>query len=185
MSDNQPRIVVLDRDGVINHESAAYIKSTEEWEPLPGSLDAIATLCHAGFIVTVATNQSGVGRGFLTAETLDAIHEKMIDGVKAAGGNIDGIFICPHRPDEGCRCRKPNPGMLHQVADKFSCRPADMLVIGDSIRDLQAAEAVGARPILVRTGNGQKAEKLLAGNSPVRVFGNLADAARALINGLP
>lgn len=185
MNDNQPRVVVLDRDGVINQESAEFVKTTDEWKPLAGSLNAIAELSRAGFLVTVATNQSGVGRGLLTTETLEAIHRKMIDCARAAGGKIDGIFVCPHRPDEGCDCRKPKPAMLQQIAIRFSCDPAGMHVIGDSIRDLEAAQSVGARPILVRTGNGRKSEKLLPANSPVRVFDNLADAARALINGLP
>jgi D-glycero-D-manno-heptose 1,7-bisphosphate phosphatase len=185
VSDNRPRVIVLDRDGVINHESPEFVKTADEWEPLPGSLEAIAALGRAGFLVTVATNQSGVGRGLLTADTLEAIHEKMSASVQAAGGQLDGIFVCPHRPDEGCDCRKPNPGLLHQIAARFSCEPGHLLVIGDSIRDLEAAQSVDATPILVRTGNGRWSEKLLSGNSPVRVFDDLADAARAMINGLP
>lgn len=185
MNDNQPRIIVLDRDGVINQDSPEFVKTTDEWEPLPGSLDAIAALSRAGFLVTVATNQSGVGRGLLTAEILEAIHKKMADCIRGAGGRLDGIFVCPHRPDEGCDCRKPNPGMLHQIATRFSCDPAVLHVIGDSMRDLESAQAVGAEPILVRTGNGRESEKLLPAHSPVRVFDNLADAARALINDFP
>lgn len=185
MNDQRRQIIVLDRDGVINRDSTEFIKTIDEWVPLPGSLDAIAALSQAGFLVTVATNQSGVGRGLLAAETLEAIHEKMTDGIEAAGGRLDGIFVCPHRPDDGCDCRKPNPGMLHQIASRFSCDPAGLLVIGDSIRDLEAAQAVGAKQILVRTGNGRKSEKLLPDDSCVRVFDNLADVARALTIDLP
>ncbi|MDH3510489.1 MAG: D-glycero-beta-D-manno-heptose 1,7-bisphosphate 7-phosphatase [Gammaproteobacteria bacterium] len=185
MNDNRPQVIVLDRDGVINQDSPEFVKTTDEWLPLPGSLDAIAALSRAGFLVTVATNQSGVGRGLLTAEMLEEIHKKMVDSIRAAGGKLDGIFVCPHRPDDGCDCRKPNPGMLHQIARRFCSDPAGLRVIGDSIRDLEAAQAVGARPILVRTGNGRKTEKLLPDDSHVRVFDSLADVARALIKDLP
>lgn len=181
MNGGQRRFVVLDRDGVINHESVEFIKSPDEWEPLSGSLDAIAALSKAGFRLAVATNQSGVGRGLYTLDVLQAIHEKMISKVHEAGGKIEGIFFCPHLPEAGCRCRKPKPGMLRQAADLFGCDPADLTIIGDSMRDLEAADAVGAKSILVRTGFGQRTETQLPKDSHVPVFDNLAEAANALI----
>ena len=184
MSENQPRIIVLDRDGVINEESDEFVKSPAEWIPLAGSLEAIAALTHAGFRMAIATNQSGVGRGLYTVEMLESIHEKMIASIHAAGGKIDAVFFCPHLPSDNCDCRKPKPGLLLEVAKLFGCAPASMQIIGDSIRDLQAAQSVGAQSILVRTGYGQKSEKLLPGDSSIQVFDNLADAASALISGL-
>lgn len=184
MSEIQRRFLVLDRDGVINEDSDDYIKSPDEWVPLPGSLDAIAALSRAGFRMTVATNQSGVGRGLYTLETLDAIHEKMMGSIRAAGGTIERIFFCPHTPEEGCDCRKPKPGMLLEAAALFACDPSACRVIGDSMRDLEAAELVGAEPILVRTGYGLETEEVLPVGSPVRVFDNLADAADELIQNL-
>ena len=155
VSENQPRIIVLDRDGVINEESDEYIKSPAEWIPLPGSLDAIAALTHAGFRIAIATNQSGVGRGLYTVEMLEAIHEKMIASIHAAGGKIDAIFFCPHLPSDNCRLSQTETRSVAQVAKLFGCAPASMQIIGDSIRDLQAAQSVGAQSILVRTGYGQ------------------------------
>jgi len=148
------RVVVLDRDGVINRDSPDFIRSPEAWEPLPGSLEAIARLCRGGFTVAVATNQSGVGRGLLSAATLDAIHDRMRGAVAAAGGELAGVFACPHAPDAGCDCRKPAPGLLRQVEHALGVSLRGCPVIGDSGRDLDAARAVGARPILVCTGNG-------------------------------
>lgn len=174
-----PRLVILDRDGVINADSDAYIKSPREWRPLPGSLRAIRELCRAGFDVVVATNQSGVGRGLFDGETLAAIHRRMRDSVQAAGGRLAGIYFCPHRPDEGCSCRKPAPGLLQQIARDFSRPLDDVPVIGDSARDLEAAVAVGARPILVRTGKGAGTESRLAIDA--EVFDDLAAAAASLI----
>lgn len=184
MSDNRRRFIVLDRDGVINEDSDDFIKSPAEWIPIPGSLDAIAALGRAGFRIAVATNQSGVGRGLYTVEILEAIHKKMIDSIKAAGGTIDGIFFCPHLPDAGCDCRKPKPGLLLQAAELFDCNPSDIRVIGDSMRDLEAARSVGAEPILVRSGYGRKTEKSLSDSTSVPIFNNLADAAGELIRGL-
>lgn len=184
MSEIQQRFLVLDRDGVINEDSDDYIKTPEEWIPLPGSLDAIAALSRAGFRMTVATNQSGVGRGLYTLETLDAIHEKMMGSIRAAGGTIERIFFCPHAPEAGCDCRKPKPGMLLEAASLFACDPSACLVIGDSMRDLEAAESVGAEPILVRTGYGLETEEVLPAGSSVRVFDNLAEAAGELIQSL-
>lgn len=184
MSERQQRFIVLDRDGVINEDSDDFIKSPAEWIPLAGSLDAIAALGRADFRIAIATNQSGVGRGLYTIAILDAIHEKMINSIRAAGGKIDAIFFCPHLPDAGCDCRKPKPGMLLQAAALFDCDPSDLEVIGDSMRDLEAAQSVAARPILVRTGSGKDTERRLPAGSTVPVFDNLADAAGDLLKSL-
>jgi D-glycero-D-manno-heptose 1,7-bisphosphate phosphatase len=174
-------LVVLDRDGVINRESADFIKSADEWLPLPGSLEAIAALSRAGFTVVVATNQSGVGRGLISSSALEEIHRRMVQRVEQAGGKLAGIFFCPHRPEDDCSCRKPKPGLLRQIEARFGCSLKGRPVIGDSARDLQAAEAVGARAILVRTGNGIGTEQQIRSGSDVEVFDDLAAAASALI----
>jgi D-glycero-D-manno-heptose 1,7-bisphosphate phosphatase len=181
MTDPAPRLVVLDRDGVINRESPAFIRSPAEWLPLPGSLAAIAALTRGGFVVVVASNQSGVGRGLFTAATLDAIHERMRRQIEAAGGRLDGIFVCPHHPDDGCDCRKPRPGLLRQIEQHFGCSLAGRPVIGDSERDVRAAQAVGARSILVRTGNGRKTELALVPGDRVEVLDDLAAVAALLL----
>lgn len=150
------RLIILDRDGVINFESTEFIKSPEEWTPIPGSLEAIAKLNQAGFIVCVATNQSGVGRKLFTEETLTQIHNKMRKLLSEVGGKIDDIFYCPHLPNENCSCRKPKPGMILELLSKFQVVPENTYVIGDSLRDLQAGEAAGCKIILVKTGNGAR-----------------------------
>ena len=147
------KLVILDRDGVINTDSEQYIKSPEEWTPIAGSLDAIARFTQAGFRVVVATNQSGVGRGLFDMATLNAMHDKMHKAVNQLGGRIDAVFFCPHAQDAGCACRKPRPGMLLEIAERFNVALAGVPAIGDSLRDLQAASAAGARPILVLTGD--------------------------------
>lgn len=174
-------LVVLDRDGVINRESAAFIKTADEWLPLPGSLEAIAALTRAGFVVVVATNQSGVGRGLITETALREINSLMHQATEQAGGKLGGIFICPHHPGDNCSCRKPRPGLLYQIEAQFGCSLKGRPVIGDSARDLEAAQAVGARAILVRTGNGIETERGMR-DSSVEVFDDLAAAAQALIN---
>lgn len=152
--------IILDRDGVINVNSAEYIKSPEEWHAIPGALDAIAQLNRAGFRILIVTNQSGVARGYYDIDTLDAIHEKMTRELASVGGYIEEIFFCPHHPDEACDCRKPNPGMLHQIAEKYPLIFAETYFIGDSYVDYKAALAVGCKPLLVLTGNGvQEQEK--------------------------
>ena len=153
------KLVILDRDGVINHDSAAYIKSPEEWKPIPGSLEAIALLNQAGYRVLVATNQSGVGRGLFDMATLNAIHDKMHRALGLVGGRVDGIFYCPHAQDAGCDCRKPKPGLLEEISRRFGVSLEGVPFIGDSLRDLQAATAVGAQPVLVLTGKGKKTRK--------------------------
>jgi D-glycero-D-manno-heptose 1,7-bisphosphate phosphatase len=149
--------IILDRDGVINYDSIEYIKSPEEWLPIPGSLEAIAQLNRSGFHVLVVTNQSGVARGLYNLEILDQIHEKMMHELAAVGGYIDEIFFCPHHPEEACDCRKPKPGMLHEIAAKYPLQLENTFFIGDSISDIKAAEAAGCLPILVKTGNGELA----------------------------
>lgn len=150
------KLVILDRDGVINYDSAQFIKSPDEWKPIPGSLEAIARLHQSGYRVIVATNQSGVGRGLFEMGTLNAIHDKMMKAAAQVGGRIDAIFFCPHTSESNCECRKPKPGMLREIAARYNTDLAGVPAIGDSLRDLQAAAAVGAQPVLVLTGKGVK-----------------------------
>lgn len=170
--------VVLDRDGVINRDRADYVKTPEELVFLPGSLSAIAALGRAGFGVVVATNQSGVGRGLLDAADLGAIHDRLQAEVSAAGGHLAGIFVCPHAPDAGCACRKPRPGLLERFAHWAHVAPVAMTVVGDAARDLEAARAVGARAVLVRTGHGEQTLRQRSGPIAVPVFADLAEFAR-------
>lgn len=175
------KLVILDRDGVINFDSDKFIKSPEEWKPIPGSLEAIARLNKNGYRVVVASNQSGVGRGLLDMATLNAIHAKMHKALSQFGGHIDAVFYCPHAADSQCECRKPQPGMLKQIAERFHRDLKGVPAIGDSLRDLEAAIAVEALPILVETGKGKKT--MASGGLPAatEVFPNLAAAADALI----
>ncbi len=174
------KFVILDRDGVINHDSQDYIKTPEEWQPLPGSLDAIAALTSAGFRVVVVSNQSGIGRGLFSETDFSQITRKMMSAVQAAGGEIAGFYYCPHRPDEGCDCRKPRPGLLGRVKADFGISLAGIPLIGDKVTDVELARRVGARPILVLTGYGQDAAAALD-DTGVESFADLAGAAQALI----
>ena len=174
------KLVILDRDGVINHDSQDYIKTPEEWQPLPGSLNAIAALNAAGFRVVVVSNQSGIGRGLFSETEFSQIHRKMTSAVRAAGGEIAGFYYCPHRPDDDCDCRKPRPGLLERVKADFNISLAGVPLIGDKITDVELARRVGARPILVLTGYGQDTVATLDDNG-VESFADLAAAARALI----
>ncbi len=149
------KLVILDRDGVINQDSDRFIKNPDEWRPIVGSLEAIAKLTQSGYRVIVATNQSGIGRGLFDMSTLNAIHEKMHRAVHQAGGRIDAIFYCPHAADSTCECRKPKPGMLKEIGLRFHTTLVGVPVVGDSLRDLEAAASVGAQPILVETGKGK------------------------------
>ena len=175
-------LVVLDRDGVINRDSDNFIKSPDEWLPLPGSAEAIARLNDAGYTVAVATNQSGIGRRLYDEDSLEAIHAKMRLHVAAAGGKIDKIVYCPHLPDAGCDCRKPSPGLLVQLQEHYALDMNGVPVIGDSERDLRAAIAVGGRPMLVLTGNGKMTLAALesAGES-MEVFQDLSSAVDSLL----
>jgi len=150
------KLIILDRDGVINFDSDHYIKSPDEWRALPGSLEAIARLNQWGYRVVVATNQSGVGQGLFEMDTLNAIHEKMLKAVAQVGGRIDAIFFCPHTSADNCSCRKPKPGLLQEIGARYNVDLAGVFSIGDSLRDLQAAQAVKAQPVLVLTGKGSK-----------------------------
>ena len=176
------KLVILDRDGVINYDSDAYIKSPNEWTPIPGSIEAIAALTKAAFTVCVATNQAGLARGLFDEHALEAMHAKMHQLVESAGGRIAFIAHCPHHPDDGCDCRKPKPGLLLRIADKFNVNLAGVPFIGDSEKDVAAALSAGARPILVRTGNGTATER--DGRIPdgVAVYDDLSAAAAALID---
>jgi len=173
-------LIILDRDGVINYDSDEYIKSPEEWVPIPGSLEAIARLNQAGYQVVVATNQSGLARGYFDIATLDRIHKKMHDALALHGGKVAALFYCPHGPDEGCDCRKPRPGLFEQIARQFTVDLKGVPAIGDSLRDVEAARAVGARPILVRTGKGSRvAQQDVPGDVPL--YADLAAAVDALL----
>jgi len=170
------KLVILDRDGVINHDSDRFIKSPEEWRPIPGSLEAIARLTQWGYRVVVATNQSGIGRGLFDMDALNAIHDKMAKAVALTGGRIDSIFFCPHAADANCQCRKPLPGLLHEIARRYHADLTGVPAVGDSLRDLQAALAVGAQPILVLTGKGKKTQADPELPPQTQVFPDLAAA---------
>lgn len=148
------KLVILDRDGTINEDSDDYVKTPEEWAPLPGTLEAIARLNHAGWHVVIASNQSGLGRGLFDVSTLNAMHAKMHKLLAAAGGRVDAVFYCPHAPDEGCRCRKPEPGLFEQIGERYGLDLHGVPAVGDSARDVLAAVAAGCEPHLVLTGKG-------------------------------
>ena len=179
----QVKLIILDRDGVINYDSNEYIKSPEEWRPIPGSLEAIARLNHAGFRVVVATNQSGLGRGLFDMAAMIAINEKLHRSLAHVGGRVDAVFYCPHTADSDCNCRKPKPGLLMEIGQRFGVELTGVPCVGDSLRDLQAAQAVGAQPILVLSGKGE--QTLRQGNFPSNtvIFPDLAFAAAALLAG--
>ncbi|MFT4635879.1 MAG: D-glycero-D-manno-heptose 1,7-bisphosphate phosphatase [Arenicella sp.] len=167
------KLVVLDRDGVINKDSTSFIKSPDEWIPIKGSLEAIARLSQAGYEVVIVTNQSGIGRGLFSADTLAKIHVRMIDYVQQHGGKIQSVLFCPHHPDDGCDCRKPLAGLYKQLADRLNINFSAVYSVGDSVRDLIAAKTAGAKPVLVKTGNGKKSLKKIADNSHIDLDGTL------------
>ena len=174
------KLVILDRDGTINHDSDQYIKSPEEWRPIKGSLEAIARLTQADYRVVVATNQSGIARGLFDTRTLFAIHDTLLRALALVGGRIDAFFFCPHKAEDGCVCRKPQPGMLLEVGRRFNVALDEVHMVGDAQRDLEAAAAAGAKPVLVLTGKGlqtRDAGKLPAGT---QVFADLAAFAAHL-----
>lgn len=176
------KLVILDRDGVINHDSPDYIKSPEEWHPIEGSLEAIATLNRNGYVVCVATNQSGIGRGLYSEETLERIHAKMERAVREAGGVIAHIRFCPHHPDERCHCRKPEIGLLEQIAEAAGVPLAGVPFVGDALSDIEAAERARCLPILVRTGKGERTA-LQLGSRSIATFDHLAEVVRAILSG--
>jgi D-glycero-D-manno-heptose 1,7-bisphosphate phosphatase len=176
------RLVVLDRDGVINEDSPDYIRSPEGFRPIDGSLEAIARLSQAGLLVAVATNQSGLARGLFDIDALNRIHALLCSRASAVGGRIDLIAFCPHGPDDGCRCRKPGPGLLESLAGRLAVAPNAITMVGDSLRDLRAAEQFGARPILVRSGNGgETVQKLPPSLAGISVYDDLREAADGLL----
>lgn len=175
------KLVILDRDGVINQDSATFIKSPSEWVPIPGSLEAIVALNQAGYRVVVATNQSGIARGLFDMVTLNAIHDKMHRTLAQMGGRIDALFYCPHAADDQCDCRKPKTGMIEEIARRFSIELDQVYGVGDAMRDLQAFSDAGCKPILVRTGKGE--ETFAQGNLPkdTLVVADLAEAVQHII----
>jgi len=175
-----PRLLIVDRDGVINEDSKEFIKSVAEWRPIKGSLEAIAALTAAGYRIAVVTNQSGVGRGLLDEATLEAIHEHMRAEIRAAGGAIAGVYYCPHLPEAGCECRKPRPGLLRAVERDLGLPVRGAPFIGDRASDIEAARAVGAEAVLVRTGNGVATEGLVVARG-VPVFDDLSAAAQDIL----
>ena len=171
------KLIILDRDGTINVDSDQHIKSPAEWKPIHGSLEAIARLTQADWRVVVATNQSGLARGLFGITSLHAIHDTMHRAVAHAGGRIDAVFFCPHAADDECDCRKPKPGMLHAIAERMNVDLADVPMVGDALRDVQAAAAAGAKPILVLTGKGKATHNTGGLPAGTRVFADLAGVA--------
>ncbi len=175
------KILILDRDGVINQDSDAFVKSAEEWIPLAGSIEALAKLYKAGWILAVATNQSGVARGKFSQQALDEQHAKMLGLIRAAGGDLHHIAWCPHGPDAGCDCRKPKAGLLDQISQALDLDLTGATMVGDALRDLQAGQARGCQAVLVRTGKGEKTLTNGQGLEKVQVVANLAELAEQLL----
>ncbi len=176
------KLIILDRDGVINQDSDAYVKSASEWIPIPGSAEAIARLYQAGYKVVVATNQSGLARGYFQLSDLDAMHRKMTSLIEAAGGALAGIFFCPHSPDDQCDCRKPLPGLIRQVETALNMSAEGSIMIGDSLRDLQAGQQAGCTPFLVLTGKGNRTLAKGEGLAGVIHFADLAAAVDHILS---
>jgi len=179
------KILILDRDGVINQDSDAFVKSAAEWIPLPGSIEAIARLYKAGWILAVATNQSGLARGKFDQKDLDEQHAKMLNLIHQAGGDLHYIAWCPHGPDDNCDCRKPKAGLLDQISQALKLDLTGSLMVGDALRDLQAGQARGCQVVLVRTGKGMKTLASGEGLEGVKVVDNLADLADQLLKTQP
>jgi D-glycero-D-manno-heptose 1,7-bisphosphate phosphatase len=175
------KLVILDRDGVINHDSDRFIKNPDEWKPISGSLEAIARFNQAGYRVVIATNQSGIGRGLFDMAMLNTIHDKLYRALAQVGGRIDALFYCPHAADLNCQCRKPRPGMLEEIGRRFNLPLQGVPAIGDALRDLEAAVAVGAQPMLVLTGKGKHTQEVGGLPAGTQVFADLADAAKQVI----
>ncbi|SER06886.1 D-glycero-D-manno-heptose 1,7-bisphosphate phosphatase [Nitrosomonas sp. Nm51] len=175
------KLVILDHNGVINQSSDTFIKTPDEWEPIPGSIEAIARLTQSGYRIVTATNQSGIGRGLLDMVTFNAINDKMYKVVAQAGGHIDSIFFCPHTSADKCRCRKPKTGMFEEIMQRYGTDLKNTPTIGDAMRDLVAAEAVGALPILVLTGKGKVTQEQGALPPRTQVYDDLAAAVNAIV----
>lgn len=176
------RLIILDRDGVINQDSDAFIKSPDEWHPVPGSVEAIALLTQANWRVVIASNQSGIARGLFTTDALNSIHQKMRQTVTDAGGRLDAIFVCPHGPDDGCLCRKPRPGLFHDISRRYETSLTGVPAVGDSLRDLQAAAEAGCSPWLVTTGNGTKTRTSSQLPEGIQIRDNLLAVVHSLLN---
>ncbi len=175
------KLIILDRDGVINHDSDQFIKNPDEWKPIPGSLEAIARLNQAGYRVVVATNQSGIGRGLFDMPTLNAIHDKMHKSLAQVGGRIDAIFFCPHTSESNCACRKPKSGMIEEIALRYGVNLKGVPAVGDSLRDLEAAARLEAQPYLVLTGKGTKTQAKGGLPEGTLIFPDLASVVATLI----
>ncbi len=181
------KLLILDRDGVINKDSPDFIKTPEEWLPIKGSLEAIARLSQAEYDIVIISNQSGIGRGLLTADMLGQIHVRMLDYIQQHGGKINSILFCPHHPNDECVCRKPLTGMYEELGARLNTTFQDVFSVGDSVRDLVAAKSAGANPVLVKTGNGKKSLKKIKKDASLKldgtlVFDSLASFADALLN---
>lgn len=177
------KILILDRDGVINEDSDAFVKNAEEFIPLPGSIDALARLYQAGWILAIATNQSGLARGKFSQADLDGMHGKLLSLVQEAGGDLHHIAWCPHGPDDGCDCRKPKPGLLEQISHALNLDLSEAIMVGDALRDLQAGQAAGCQQsVLVRTGKGEKTLATGEGLEGIKVVENLAELADQLLS---
>lgn len=177
------KLVILDRDGVINKDSDDYVKSPDEWIPIQGSLEAIARLNHFGYKVVVATNQSGLARGLFDIDILNAIHQKMCSSLDRVGGHVEGVFFCPHKPDQGCDCRKPKIGLLQQISRRMGTSIREVPVVGDSYRDIVSAQQLGASPLLVRTGKGLRTlDQYPYLNDSVPVYDDLNSAVDAMLD---
>lgn len=181
------KLIILDRDGVINHDSDEFIKSPDEWLPIKGSLEAITQLSQAGYHVAVITNQSGIGRGLFSTDTLSKIHQRMIEQLRQLGGEIKSISFCPHHPDDNCDCRKPKPGLFNELAARLNRPLTGVFAVGDSLRDLQAANTAGATPVLVKTGKGKTTIKQLQQNQApelgeVETHNNLASFVDTMLS---
>lgn len=174
------KMIILDQNGVINHSSHTFIKTPDEWQPIPGSLEAIARLTQLGYRVVIASNQSGIGRGLLDMAMFTAINDKMYKAVQQAGGHIDAIFFCPHTNVDRCACRKPETGLFEEIKQRYGADLSTVPAIGDSLKDIQAAIAAGAKPVLVLTGNGEKTQANKQLPKDIPVFDNLAMAVNAL-----
>ena len=168
------KLIILDRDGVINEDSDNYIKSAKEWIPIPGSIEAIAELTKAGYMIAIATNQSGLARGLFDTDSLAAMHHKMIQLVENSGGKIESLKFCPHHPDDHCDCRKPKPGMLNAILTEFNVQPKDSWFVGDTLKDIQAGSMAGSNTALVKTGKGMKTLATGEGLENTAVFDDLS-----------
>lgn len=177
----ETKVVILNRDGVINKDSDDFIKTADEWVPIEGSLEAISRLKKAGYLVAVATNQSGLARGLFDEKALQSMHDKMDSLLAQRGASMDAIYFCPHGPADNCICRKPKPGLLLKIASQFNVKPGETLFVGDSFRDIQAARIAGAKPVLVKTGKGAKTIEKHGPINGVPVYENLAQFVREFI----